>query len=712
MRSTVIRIIAACTIVAMTGFTATAQDVSKLHYPPLSPLSIPKVEKITLDNGIRLYLLEDKSLPLFHVAAIMNCGAYLEAPEKIGLADVCGEVLRTGGTAKWTGDQLDETLESVGGSVETSIGLLTGSASVNVLSDYRDLGLEILSEVLRRPAFAQDKIDLAKVTRRSGISRRNDDPTSIGRREFRKMIYGPQSVYARHSEYKTISAITREDLVAFQKKYISPENIQMAIWGDYKRADLMAAVKKYFGDWPKGGTPTQKPPKVDYQFVNKVCLAEKGDVNQSNIYIGHIGGLMTDPDYPSLIVMNSILGGSFGSRLFNSVRSREGLAYAVFGVYNANIAYPGMFYNFASTKSGTTIKAIREIIKEIKRIQTDPPTAEEMTLGKDGYLNSFVFNFENKAEVVTRLMSYDYYGLPDDFLMKEKEGVEKVLPTDVTNAARANIHPDGLQILVVGKSADFELPLDSLGMGPTQKIDITIPSAEEKKKLTVTPEKLSKGKELLDKAVVAHGGSAAFAQVKSVAVKGTRTIVTPQGEFTGEVEGITVYPDKSKSVLTIMGFKQVDIRNGQTGWRTDRTGNLAEKSADDVKDSNAGAARNTIALFMGSASSAYDAVYDGSGEVGGKKVEYVAIADKGGDLICRLGFDAATNQLVSKSYTGKSAGGETALEETYADYKTVSGIVMPMNTTTMAGTQKVSTMQISDFVVNGEVPPNAFDKPE
>lgn len=167
-----------------------AQAVDKLKYPPLNPLTIPKVEKVTLDNGIRLYLLQDKSLPVFNASVRINCGGYLDPEDKVGLAEMTGDLLRTGGTSKWTGDEIDAALEAVGGSVETGIGRTSGSASVNVLSEYADLGLEVLAEVLRRPVFDQDKIELEKVQLRSAISRRNDDPQDVGGREFNKVIYG------------------------------------------------------------------------------------------------------------------------------------------------------------------------------------------------------------------------------------------------------------------------------------------------------------------------------------------------------------------------------------------------------------------------------------------------------------------------------------------------------------------------------------------
>jgi zinc protease len=700
-------------LLALVPLSARAQDVDKLKYPPLHKLEVPKVERITLDNGIRLYLLVDKSLPLFNVAVRVNCGSYLEPEDKIGLADICGTVMRTGGTAKWSGDEIDELLEGVGGSVETYISTVSGGANVNVLSEYTDLGLEVLAEVLRRPVFNEDKIDLAKVQERSTIARRNDDPQDIGFREFKKIIYGANSPYARYTEYATINAITRDDLIAFHKKYFHPQNIQIAVWGDFEKEAILSMIKKYFGDWPKEGEPVPPLPKVDYKYASGVHYIDKTDVNQSNILVGHIGGYVTDDDYAARIVMNNILGGSFGSRMFNSVRSREGLAYAVFGVYTANIAYPGVFYNFASTKSETTVKTIQEMIKEIRRIQTDPPNESEMRMGKDGYLNSFVFKFDTKSEVVTRLMTYDFYGLPEDFVFQEKENVEKVTPDDVVAAAKKNLHPDALQILVVGKGEDFGTPLEELGLGPVATIDITIPSGEEKKELAVTPENLKKGKEILQKAVAAHGGLASFKKITSVSMKGTILFTMGGQEIPITVESIESFPDKTRSVMSFMGQTIYEIRNGSTGWKTDqRTMQLTAMTAEDIKDTDKEWARNTIHIFQVSDNPDYQAVYDGNGKVNGTPVEYVAVMDKNGGTICRMAFNSQTFELAGKSYHEETPLGAGTMEETLSNFSEISGVKLPMTTIKTLNGQKLQQVNFTEFVINTAIPPNTFEKPE
>jgi len=688
-----------------------AQDVDKLKFPTLNKLEIPEVEKIALDNGIRLYLLQDKSLPLFNVRVRLNCGGYLDPFDKTGLASICGTVMRTGGTAKWTGDEIDEMLEGIGASVEIGIDDIEGAAGINVLSEYQDLALEVLAEVLRRPVFDQDKIDLAKMQERSAISRRNDDVGDVALREWRKLVYGDDA-YFRIPEYATVDAITRDDLMAFHKDYIAPQNIQMAIIGDYDRDAVLATVNRYFADWPQGDVPVPPLPEVDYQWRSKVYYVDKPDAKQSYIRIGHLGGLVTDPDYADKIVMNAILGGGFGSRLMDAVRTKMGLAYSVGGRYVSNEAFPGYFFAVGSTGPENTVKASQEMIKQIKSMQTDPPTEEEMHKGKDGYLNSFVFNFDSKQEVVTRMMTYDFYGLPEDFLQKEKEGVEKVTPEAVMVAAQRNLHPDSMIVLVVGNGEEFDEPLEALGLGPVDTIDITIPPAEEESAVAVTPENLERGKGLLGQAVAAAGGLENLKKVQSVHRKGTLTIVMGPQEMPVPTTSLEVFPDKHRNEMNLMGRNIVEVRNGATGWKINpMTNETEEMTTEDIADDDKEKARNLINILSHADSPYYQAVYDGDGELNGAPVDWVAIIGQNGEMICHLALDPTDRHVVGRKYWGETMAGEGILEEAVSGYAETSGVQIPMKTVVTMGGQKVMQMDVSTCVINGDVAPDAFDPP-
>ena len=449
----------------------------KFVFGPLNPIKMPKVEKVELKNGLKLFLVEDHDYPTVDIRAMVHTGSVFEPASKIGLAAIVGEVIRTGGTTSRTGDEIDKELETLAAAVETGISQTSGYIMVSVLKEDIGKALEILADLLINPAFREDKIELAKIMQKTIVSRRNDDIMEIANREFHKLIYGKDSPYARHPEFSTIEAVTREDIVNFYKKYFFPNNTIVAACGDFDTKDMIALAEKTLGIWKTEKVTVPPLPKVEYGYQYTVNVIQKPDVNQSNIALGHIGGLMNNPDYSALSVMNSILS---YERMFKKIRTDEGLAYSVWGNYGASYLNPGVFSCGAQTKSQSTVYAIELMFKELERIQEEEVSDEELARAKDKYLNSYVFNFDSRAKVVNRMMSYVYYGYPLDFMDKVKEGVEKVTKADVLRVAKKYLRPDKVQILVVGKQEDFDKPLSTLGK--VNVIDITIPPPKAEKK--------------------------------------------------------------------------------------------------------------------------------------------------------------------------------------------------------------------------------------
>mgnify|MGYP000176750474 CR=1 FL=1 len=492
-------------------------------FPKLNEIKMPKVERVTLKNGMKLFLVEDHQYPTIDLKALIGVGSIYEPADKVGLASITGTVMRTGGTPTRPGDQLDEELENIAATVETGIGRNSGYANVSVLKEDIDKGLEILADILMNPAFPQDKIDLAKLQQRTSIARRNDEIMEIANREFNCLIYGKTHPYARYPEYVTIDAISRADLVAFHKKYFHPNNIILAAWGDFKAKNIKKKIERVFAKWPKAKIDFPPKPKVDYQYNYSINFIQKSDVNQSHILMGHIGGRKDDPDYPALIIMNQILS---YDRMFKLIRTHRGLTYATWGYFGAEYDHPGVFSCGAQTKSQTTVYTIRLMLREVKRITEEEVTDEELVRAKDTYLNSFVFNFDSKSKIVSRMMTYAYYGYPLNFIDRIKKGIEKVTKADILRVAKKHLHPDKLQILVVGNKEDFDEPLSVLG--PVNELDITIPEPKTETAPEASPESLRRGRELLMQTVEVSGGLKTFKAIQNVVVKTNNTLLLPR----------------------------------------------------------------------------------------------------------------------------------------------------------------------------------------
>ncbi|HVX65677.1 MAG TPA: pitrilysin family protein, partial [Bryobacteraceae bacterium] len=351
-----------------------------LKYPPLNKVKVPEPTRFELPNGLVIYLVEDHELPLISASALIRAGSRWEPGDKVGLASITGSVMRTGGTATRPGDQLDQELDRLGAHVETGIGQDSGRASVSVLKEDFDKGLDILADLLQHPAFPQDKIDLAKIAQRDQIARRNDNPNGIIFREFSRALFGKDSPYARITEYDTINAITRDDMVAFHQRFYQPESVLLGVWGDFDAATVRGKIERAFGSWQKGGHAKPEAPAVDPAARERtgIFAINKPEMKQSWVLMGMLGGKRSDPDYAPLEVMNEILGGGFASRLFSHVRSDQGLAYAVFSAWQPAWDRPGIFAAGGSSKPETTVKIYKSIRHELETIAASGVTDYEL----------------------------------------------------------------------------------------------------------------------------------------------------------------------------------------------------------------------------------------------------------------------------------------------------------------------------------------------
>jgi zinc protease len=457
-----------------------AVDWKAISKPALRAFQPVQPKRVVLGNGMVIFLQEDRELPLIQGTLRIRGGSREEDAAKVGLVSIYGQSWRTGGTKTRTGDQLDDFLEARAARVETGGGLDSTTVSLNCLKENFGEVFDVFLELLKEPEFRQDKIDLAKRQMSTGIARRNDSPQQILFRESTKLGYGAESPYGRHPEYATLAAVTREDLLAWHKKYVHPNNMTLGLTGDFDAKSMEARLRQAFGSWPKG-IPAPRPASTVAAGVRPgYYFVEKDDVTQAFIRMVHLGTTIDNPDYHAITVMNEVFGGSFAARLFNNVRSKKGLAYAVSGGVGTSYDHPGLFSVFTSTKSGTAAAALDALYEEIDNIKKTPATPEELQRAKESLLNSFIFRVDSRGKVLNEKMTYEFYGYPLDFLERYRAGIEKVTAGDVARVAQKYIDKSKLAVMVVGKAADFDRPLSSFG--PVTTVDITIPETGRDRK--------------------------------------------------------------------------------------------------------------------------------------------------------------------------------------------------------------------------------------
>ena len=386
--------------------------------------------------------------------------------------------MRSGGTTSLTGDQLDEKLESMAASVETGIGESTGTARFRCLKENTAVVLGLLHDVLVSPAFRQDKIDLAKLQIKSSISRRNDDAGGIASRELLRQVYGPDTPYGGMEEYSTIDAVSRQDIVGFYQRYFFPANILMAIYGDFSTPEMQKKLEATFGSWTVTQDKIPAFPKVNVNAAPGIFFVEKPDVEQSFLEIGELGGELRDKDYPALSVAADVFGSGFSSRLMREVRTRLGYAYSISADWEAAFDHPGLFLIAGSTKTQTTTETVQAVLTQLEKMRTSEVTDQELKTAKDAVLNGLVFKFERPSSTLSRLVTYDYFGYPDDFLTRYQEAVANVTKADVLRVANEHFLPAKLTIVAVGNPAQLGKPLSALNV-PVKQLDVTIPSPKK-----------------------------------------------------------------------------------------------------------------------------------------------------------------------------------------------------------------------------------------
>ncbi|MEM8830710.1 MAG: pitrilysin family protein [Cyanobacteria bacterium P01_G01_bin.19] len=455
----------------------TPKHYTELEFDSVPEIQLPEYDRYELDNGMVVYLLEDRDLPLISGTALIRTGSRFEPANKVGLASLTGSVMRSGGTENHPAGELNSILEQKAASVETGIGSTSGSASFNTLSEDMDTVFPLFAEVLRQPAFAPDKFAIAKRQQQGSIARRNDDPGDIASREFDKLIYGDTSPYGRTIEYSTLDNISRQDVVNFYQTYVRPENIILGIVGDFDADETIERVNDAFGDWEVNtSTPALEAPAATQKFTDGLFIVDRPELTQSNIRIGHIAGKFDSPDYATMSVLNGVLNG-FGGRLFNEVRSRQGLAYSVYGAWSPSYDFDGLLIAGGQTQTDNTVPFIESVIAEIKKLRNEPVTERELNDAKESILNSFVFNFQSPSQTLSRLMRYEYFDYPEDFIFEYQKKVQKTTKEDILEAAQENIQPDKLVTLVVGNKTAMNSALSALAQKITV-VDVSIPQPD------------------------------------------------------------------------------------------------------------------------------------------------------------------------------------------------------------------------------------------
>ena len=447
-------------IVLASAAVAAAADVAatiparpeQLKYPALA-FKVPDAAamRVTLANGVPAYVAADRMLPLVTVQVFFRGGKYLEPVGKEGVAELMGTVWRTGGAGTLDAKALDEELDFLAASLTTSVGGVSGSVSLNLLSKDLDRGLGLMMEVLRAPRFDEARLAKAKEDVLSEMKRRNDETEAIEAREWDRLVYGDGYWINRLATKASVDGITRADLVAFHQLLANPANFVVAVAGDFDRAAMIAKLNATLGAWKPTGKGVPAVPQPTDSAKPGVYMVNKPDVNQGRVSIGTLGVKRPLPDEFALEVANDILGGGgFTAWMMSRVRSDEGLAYSAYSQYSIGDLYPGVFRAFFQSKSSTCAQAAKLTVDLMNKMRAGEVTDKELVTSKNSFTETLPRLFESKLRTATRFAQDELVGRPHAYWTTYREKVGAVTVPEVGEAARAHMRTDRLIILVVG----------------------------------------------------------------------------------------------------------------------------------------------------------------------------------------------------------------------------------------------------------------------
>jgi predicted Zn-dependent peptidase len=424
----------------------------KINYPPLQ-FNLPQTQRVVLENGIILYILEDHELPLVNIKALIRTGTMYDPDGKEGVAEMTAYVMRTGGTAKLNSTEIDSRFDFM--AAEASIAMSMESAQVNfsVLNKDLDPGLDLLAQILIQPAFEQNKFELARQLKNEALRRLKDDPQSLAFREFNRLIYrgDPRGRFPSH---KSLANIDRNDLIKFHNRFFQPDNIMFAVSGDITKEEAVNIFRRYFDDWKTSGIPANVPPPPQKSNAGTYYIDK--EISQSTIISGQFAASKNDPDFYAFTVLDFIIGsGGFPSRIFSAVRNNEGLAYSAGSFYRPKPAY-GVFGTYAFTKTSSTMKTLSLLNSVLENIQSNTITGKEVDWAKESIKNGFIFAFVTPEQIAWQQMNIEYEKLPADFLINYRNKIEDITLKDLNKIAVKYLDKTKNVVLILGDSKKFD----------------------------------------------------------------------------------------------------------------------------------------------------------------------------------------------------------------------------------------------------------------
>lgn len=413
-------------------------------------VTLPIPQQATLSNGLRIFLLEDHKLPVFSLQFSIRGGGLADPPQQQGLAMITAGMLREG-TKRYGSREIAEKFATLGASFDATAtpSSMESAISVTGLSENIDAIIALVGEVVRHPEFSSEELEKFKTRHLSTLQYQRSLPSFLAREAFMAAVYGAHPGSLVVPPESVLRSVTRSDLVAYHDAMYWPDNIILVAHGDLTIKELVAALENTFGSWSKTKKPMRPPPLAPQPSKSRVMLLDRPGSVQTSLWLGALGIRRDSEDYFPLLVMNHILGGGPASRLFLNLREDKGYTYGVSSIFTGS-NFPGVVVVVTDVRTDVTGAAMQELLFELRRIASEPVSAQELRNAKRAIIGSFALSLDTPYTLIANVLTQKVLGLPENYWETYPQRVAAVTPDDIERVAAKYYGAEGLQIVAVG----------------------------------------------------------------------------------------------------------------------------------------------------------------------------------------------------------------------------------------------------------------------
>lgn len=466
------------------GQTAAAAKPDRSKPPalgPVRPLHLPPVQELHLANGLPVFLVEQHEVPVVQVNAVVRAGAGNDPLDKPGLASLTADMLDEGAGGR-SALEISDEVDYLGADLTSEAGWDATVVALHVPVKRLERALPILADVVLRPTFPAGELERVRTDRLTELLQWRDEPRAIASVAFARALYGGKHRYgtATLGTELSVRRFSRNDLTAFHAQAFRPDNAAIVVAGDVTAASVQPQLEKAFGGWKAAGNlAAGEVPLAPQVPGREIWIVDRPGSAQSEIRIGRIGPPRSTPDYFALTVMNTILGGSFTSRLMQNLREQHGYAYGARSSFDYRLS-SGPFVAAAAVQTDKTAPAVAEFFKELDAIRKTITDAE-IAKAKNYVALSFPSEVETTGDIASKLAEQFIYRLPNGWLESYVSRIAAVTPPDVRRVASQYVDPEKVAVVVVGDRSKIERELTALNLGPVKTLSVEELFAAEKK---------------------------------------------------------------------------------------------------------------------------------------------------------------------------------------------------------------------------------------